>query len=150
MGKERLSGRVLAVRGGIAASALLLCSAGGVWAGTDAAAQVDARYRLEPEVAYHDPVAQSVPAAAPYEAPVEVYAPPAGSVWRQAVGPDERAFFDTHDAEPRDDPPVRVHRRRAAPPPDAVEDDRAEPPIDTAPIKEPSVVEPAEQEPPGT
>lgn len=102
----------ISVAQGLAGAALVAAGlAGGAWAGMDAAAQVDARYRAAPEfrlsVPLPAPVSRWEPAVAEQ---ASIAAPPAGSVWGQEIGRDERAFFDPAIGE--EPPKVRVHRER--------------------------------------
>lgn len=101
------------------ASLAVLGVAGGALAGLDAAGAVNGFYTAPREERY-----QPLPPAAPvptYENRTFAAAPPAGTVWGQEVGRDERAYFaDTVQAELppelpdvddwRPEPPVRVHR----------------------------------------
>lgn len=83
----------------------------------DAAAQVDARYRFAPAFRISRPVSVAAPRSTQgvIEEASVVAAPPAGSVWGQEIGRDERAFFDpTIGAEP---PRVRVHHAAPDEPP---------------------------------
>ena len=102
----------MSVGQGLAGAAAVAASlAGGAWAGMDAAAQVDARYRAAPEFRLSVPVPAPVSRWEPVVAEqAPIAAPSAGSVWGQEVGRDERAFFDpTVGEEP---PKVRVHPER--------------------------------------
>lgn len=109
-GRERATRGWTASRVLAGATLVVMGLGGGAWAGMDAAAQVDARYRFAPAL----PISRPVPVAAPrssqgdVEEPVMAAIPPAGSAWGREIGRDERAFFDpTVGEEP---PPVRVHR----------------------------------------
>lgn len=97
---------------GLAGASLVAAGlAGGAWAGMDAAAQVDARYRAAPAFRLSVPVPAPVSRWEPVVVePAPIAAPPAGSGWGQGIGRDEHALFDPAIGE--EPVKIRVHRKR--------------------------------------